>query len=245
MIIRINLHPAKKPKTKSNPGIAVFLVGVIIAIIIVIGFYLHGENLKAQENAIKAKTANVESDIKEIKSRISDLASIKQKIADLNNRQLVLARLTSIRQGPQFVLNELSYLLTNPRDVIARKEATEQGWLLAWEPENVILQDFKDIGNSQIEISGYARSMDDIQELWTRLKTSSRFRNIRLLEIQDSKDSISGDTVQDFRFRMDANFNYQTKEGMELVEKLLSDDASTDEPAKPTDTGAQPAPATP
>jgi hypothetical protein len=71
------------------------------------------------------------------------------------------------------------------------------------------------------------------------MKTSKQLRNIRLLEISDKKDSISGDTVQDFTFRLDANFNYQTREGRELVDKLLSDDSSFDEPENAE---SQPAP---
>lgn len=239
MIIRINLHPAKKPKTKSNPGTIFLMFGILIAAGILGAFWVVGENVKADERKVKIEIQQVEGSISEIRSRISDLTSIKQKIEDLSKRQLVLARLTSIRQGPQFVLNEFSHLMTNPRDVIARKEATEQGWLLAWEPENVIIETFKDIGNSQLEITGTARTMDDVQEFWTRMKTSKQLRNIRLLEISDKKDSISGDTVQDFKFRLDANFNYQTREGRELVDKLLSDDSSFDEPENAE---SQPAP---
>ncbi|MBO5752929.1 MAG: PilN domain-containing protein [Proteobacteria bacterium] len=239
MIIRINLHPAKKPKTKSNPGTIFLLFGILIAAGILGAFWVVGENIKADERKVKGEIQKVEASMSEIKSRISDLTSIKQKIDELNNRQLILARLTSIRQGPQFVLNEFSHIMTNPRDVIARKEATEQGWLLAWEPENVIIETFKDVGNSQIEITGTARTMDDVQEFWTRMKTSKQLRNIRLLEISDKKDSISGDTVQDFTFRLDANFNYQTREGRELVDKLLSDDSSFDEPENAE---SQPAP---
>ncbi len=239
MIIRINLHPAKKPKTKSNPGTIFLLFGILIAAGILGAFWVVGENVKADERKVKGEIQKVEANINEIKSRISDLTSIKQKIEDLNKRQLVLARLTSIRQGPQFVLNEFSHLMTNPRDVIARKEATEQGWLLAWEPENVIVETFKDVGNSQIEIKGTARTMDDIQEFWTRMKTSKQLRNIRLLEISDKKDSISGDTVQSFTFRLDANFNYQTEDGRELVDKLLNDNHSSD---KPENAAAQPTP---
>ena len=239
MIIRINLHPAKKPTTKSNPGTIFLLFGILIAAGILGAFWVVGENIKADERKVKGEIQKVEASMSEIKSRISDLTSIKQKIDELNNRQLILARLTSIRQGPQFVLNEFSHIMTNPRDVIARKEATEQGWLLAWEPENVIIETFKDVGNSQIEITGTARTMDDVQEFWTRMKTSKQLRNIRLLEISDKKDSISGDTVQDFTFRLDANFNYQTREGRELVDKLLSDDSSFDEPENAE---SQPAP---
>jgi len=132
----------------------------------------------------------------------------------------ILGRLTSNRVGPQYVLNELSRLMANPRDVISRKEANELGWTVAWEPDNIVLEGFKDIGNNTISINGISRSMEDIQELWTRMKTSTILRNIKLIEIKDMKSSGSTGNAQAFVFEAEANFNYRTKDGRALVESL-------------------------
>ena len=229
MIIRINLHPQKKVQTKTNPATGVLAVCIILMIVIVAGFFLAASDLDTQTRQKKAQSNQVQNEIAAIQARIGDLASIRAKIADLNNRQIVLARLASIRQGPQYVLNELSRLLTNPHDKIKQKEMTEKGWTVAWDPESVILRTFKDIGNSEIELTGTARTMEDIYEFWTRMKTSTMLRNIELVEFKDSKDSITGDVTQNFVFTAEANFNYQTKAGQELVKSLTQEES--DKPA--------------
>ena len=234
MIIRINLHPNRKIKAKSNPATWVLLVCFLISAIILGVFWISASNLDSKTADLNRKSDQLQSEINQIKDRIKDITTIRAKIEDLNQRQVILARYTSIRQGPQFVLNEISRLLSNPRDVIGRKEASEKGWLLAWEPDNVMLRSFKDIGNGQIELVGTARTMEDIQEFWTRMKTSSLLRNVKLIEIKDSRDNVSSEIVQSFIFTADANFNYQTQEGRALVETLLADEAPEAENAEGT-----------
>lgn len=239
MIIRINLHPNRKVKSKSNPATWVLLICFLIAAAIFAGFWIAASNLNEKTDQLNKESNQLQAEINQIKDRIKDITTIRAKIAELNDRQVVLARYTSIRQGPQFVLNEISRLLTNPRDVVGRKEASEKGWLLAWEPDNIMLRTFKDIGNGQIELVGTARTMEDIQEFWTRMKTSPLLRNIKLIEIKDSKDGVSGEVIQTFVFTADANFNYQTQEGRALVESLMQDDTADAEAAPEAD-AAQP-----
>ncbi len=232
MIIRINLHPNRKVKAKSNPATWVLLICFLIAIVILGLFWAVTSRLDDETEDLNLKSNQIQAEIDQIKERINDITTIRAKIEDLNKRQVILARYTSIRQGPQFVLNELSRLLSNPRDVVGRKEASELGWLLAWEPDNVMLKSFKDIGNGQIELNGTARTMEDIQEFWTRMKTSQLLRNIKLLEIKDSKDYATNEIVQEFTFSADANFNYQTQEGRALIESLTQEESPDAEDAE-------------
>lgn len=224
MIIRINLHPAKKQKTKDNPGSVFVIIGIVLAVVIGIVCAILTSRKNDEERDYRSQTAQIESEIKSIKDRISDVTTIQSKIADLRSRELVLAQLTSIRQGPQFVLNEFARLMSNPTDLLERKEATDSGWQLAWDPDSVIIKSFKDIGNGEIQIDGYARSMDDIQEFWTRLKTSELLRNVRLIEIKDRRDSVTSENTQSFIFEMNANFHYQTQAGKDIIDALVKDD---------------------
>ena len=240
MIIRINLHPNRKVKAKSNPATLVLLICVIIAIVVVAVFWGMASSEEDETRRLNAEAGRLETEIAQIKEQIKDITTIRAKIEDLNKRQVVLARYTSIRQGPQYVLNEISRLLSNPRDVVGRKTASEQGWLLAWEPDNVMLRTFKDIGNGEIELAGTARTMEDIQELWTRMKTSPMLRNIKLIEIKDSRDGVSSDVVQSFIFTANANFNYQTQEGRALIEALMADDSAEGEGSADGAANAQP-----
>jgi Tfp pilus assembly protein PilN len=224
MIIRINLHPDKKPKAKANPAGKILVVAILLAIAIVGGFYYQASAIDAQTRETKSEITKIQKQVDEIKKRVADVASIKKTIEELRTREMVLAQLTSIRQGPQFVLNELSRILTNPRDIVARRKATEQGWLLAWEPDNIMLKSFKDIGNSNIQIEGQARTMDDVKEFWTRFKSSPMFRNVKLIQITQGRDSSIGENTQNFIFTANANFNYQTNEGLEVVKMLTAED---------------------
>lgn len=223
MIIRINLHPEKKVKAKANPATGVLVVCILIAVVVFGVFFFLATQMDSQTQKLKQQANQVQSEINEVKERIKDIAQIRANVTELENRGRVIGKLASNRQGPQYVLNEFSRILSNPKDVISRKEANELGWLVAWEPENIIIKTFKDIGNGVISISGIARSMDDIQEFWTRMKTSPMLRKVKLIEIKDARDSSIGETIQTFVFEAEANFNYRTKEGRALVEKLTKE----------------------
>lgn len=219
MIIRINLHPAKKPKVKTNPGVYFVVAGLAIMVVVIAGFFLMAGQINDQTKQLKGRNAELQSKITEVQARIQDVGVLQGKIKELNERQIILARLASIRQGPQYVLNEFGRLLSNPKDVLARKEAVELEWTLAWDPDSIYLKSFKEGENGAVELTGYARKMDDIYEFWTRMKTSPILRNVKFVESKDNHESNS-DSTQAFTFTMIANFNYQTKEGLALVDSL-------------------------
>lgn len=219
MIIRINLHPAKKPKVKTNPGVYFVVAGLAIMVVVIAGFFLMAGQINDQTKQLKGRNAELQSRITEVQARIQDVGVLQGKIKELNERQIILARLASIRQGPQYVLNEFGRLLSNPKDVLARKEAVELEWTLAWDPDSIYLKSFKEGENGAVELTGYARKMDDIYEFWTRMKTSPILRNVKFVESKDNHESNS-DSTQAFTFTMIANFNYQTKEGLALVDSL-------------------------
>ncbi len=222
MIIRVNLHPDKKAKTESSPGTAIMAVLILVGMCIAIGFVFVSQDIEKETKQYKSEANKIQAQIDEVNARIKDVTEVQSKISELEARMKILGRLTSNRVGPQYVLNELSRLMANPRDVISRKEANELGWTVAWEPDNIVLESFKDIGNNTIAINGISRSMEDIQELWTRMKTSPVLRNIKLIEIKDT--SIGSNSGQAFQFEAEANFNYRTKDGRALVESLTHQD---------------------
>ena len=131
------------------------------------------------------------------------------------------------------MLNEFGRLLSNPKDVLARKEAVELEWTLAWDPDSIYLKSFKEGENGAVELTGYARKMDDIYEFWTRMKTSPILRNVKFVESKDNHESNS-DSTQAFTFTMIANFNYQTKEGLALVDSLTQTTDTQEAAEKPS-----------
>lgn len=237
MIVRINLHPDRKIKVKANP----FQRGAILVLILIIAelaiFVFAYMQVTDRFDAARRNEATLNTEKTDLESRISEVPKLEAAIAELLLREMTLAKLASLRIGPQFVLNEISRILSNPKDAVTRKAAVDNEWTLSWEPDSVMLRTFKDIGEGRIQIDGQARTMDDISEFWKRLKTSPLFRNVRLVEIKDSVDSSVNLPTQAFVFTLDANFNYQTKDGQALVEMLTN--ADTNE-AIPSNDGTSP-----
>lgn len=226
MMIRVNLNPGRKSRVKTSKAPYALVIAVMIAVVIFAMAFMAAGARESERQGIEAEIAQTQGEIDAINARIADIKKAQAARKELEAREMTLARLASIRRGPQFVLNEFARLLSNPRDIVARKEAGESGWLLAWEPDNIIVKSFKELGNSEIQIEGTARAMDDVYEFWTRMKTSRLLRKVELIEIKGSRESVTGEQSQSFVFRMGANFNYQTKEGLALLDMLTSEQPS-------------------
>ena len=225
MIVRINLHPDRKAKSKSGPFKT---VGVILGIVILVEIIACISTYNKINSSVKQLVAQERREAQErdeIKARLADVDKIKKQIEELRNREMTFAKLAALRTGPQYILNELARLLSNPRDVVARRAAQEAEWSLTWDPENIILTKFSDIGNSEIEIFGTARTNDDIGEFWKRLKSSPLMRNVRLGEVKDGHESTLKITTQSFSFTIEVNFNYQTQDGLALIDLLTNESA--------------------
>ena len=147
MMIRVNLNPARKLKKKTGKAPIVLFIAIVVALVS-LGISLMAATACDDERAnVESQIAKNQTEISAIKSRIADSQKMDKARLELVDRERTLARLASIRRGPQFVLNEFARLLSNPRDIVARKMASEEGWLLAWEPENIIIRTFKEVGN--------------------------------------------------------------------------------------------------
>ena len=223
MMIRVNLNLARKLKKKTGKAPIVLFIAIVVALA-ALGISLMAATACDDERAnVESQIAKNQTEISAIKSRIADSQKMDKARLELVDRERTLARLASIRRGPQFVLNEFARLLSNPRDIVARKMASEEGWLLAWEPENIIIRTFKEVGNGEIQIDGTARAMDDVYEFWTRMKTSKLLRGVELVEIKGSREAGTGEQAQSFMFKMEANFNYNTKEGLALLDQITTE----------------------
>lgn len=238
MLVRINLNPEKKRKVKRDPlqGL-IAILGILLFAEIVLCFFL-ALSINGKIDDLQSLVNRKSMEKAQIEAKLSEFPKLQEKINELRSRELTLARLTSMRTGPQHVLDELTRILSHPKDALQMSAAREAGWLLSWDVENVILQKFEELGQGSVSLSGQARSMDDISEFWLRLKSSPYFRNIKLGEIRDGKVATLDVVTQQFSFTAEANFNYQTKDGLALLEQLVADELMAPAPA---DAKAQPA----
>lgn len=223
MMIRVNLNPSRKAHAKTSKAPIAVALTIFCAAAIIAAAFIAAGSVESERIAVDNQIAQTQERINEVNKRIAGIKRAQEVRKELEAREKMLARLASFRRGPQFVLNEFARILSNPRDIVARKVASESGWLLAWEPDNIIIKSLKEQGNSEIQIEGTARAMDDVYEFWTRMKTSKIFRNVELVEIKGARESVTGEQAQSFVFRMGANFNYQTKEGLALLDMLTSE----------------------
>lgn len=231
MIVRINLHPDRKVKAKSSPFKAIGAVLGVVIFIEIIACVIAYQSLDSTVKKYVAQERREAQERDEIKARLADVDKIKKQIDELRNREMTFAKLAALRTGPQYVLNELARILSNPRDVVARRAAQEAEWSLTWDPENIILTKFVDTGNSIIEIDGIARSNDDVGEFWKRLKSSPLMRNVTNGVVKEGRDSSLKITTQSFSFTAEVNFNYQTQDGLALIDLLSSDSAEENQNA--------------
>ncbi|MFA5624182.1 MAG: PilN domain-containing protein [Bradymonadales bacterium] len=220
MLVRINLNPERKRVVKRDPLQSLSIVLGLLLLVEIIACFVLAVQINAKLEELESSVHRKNAEKAQIEAKLSEVPKLQEKIKELQARELTLARLTSMRTGPQHVLDELARILTHPRDAVQMNAAREAAWLLSWDVENVMIQGFEDLGKGNVSIRGQARSMDDISEFWLRLKSSPFFRNIRLGEIKDGKISSLDVNIQHFNFTAEANFNYQTKDGLALLEQL-------------------------
>ena len=227
MIVRINLHPNRKIKTKTSSSQLVTPILAVLFLLVVGGCAYMYMTEQDKITVLESEVSKLQGQRDELKKNLSGVEQLKKDIDAFRSLQVTFAKLTALRKGPQYVLNEFSRVLSNPRDVVARKTANEQKWVLSWEPDNIIINKWADIGNGQIQINGTARSMDDITEFWKRMKTSSLMRNVILGEITSSNNSSLNIKTQTFSFTAEVNFNYQTEKGVAMIESMNTPDTET------------------
>ncbi len=222
MMVRINLVPGKK--RSGVPGgdalwrlVAAMLV-LLLAQLFVLYFIYDGkaQDVKRAQGEVQRMTADAEK----LEREIAALPDVEKRAAELEARERTLARLASVRNGPQHVLDELKRVMSRPRDPASVKMAKDAGWNISWEAENVFLNKIVEERPGALQLEGAARGLDDVAELWLRLRTSRLFRNVRLASIKKGRDSGLGVDVQTFVFYAEANFRYQTKDGEELMKQL-------------------------
>lgn len=232
MIVKINLHPERKAKVKSSPLTNVSVVLGAVLIVELLGCIFLYNKLEEEVKTLARQESQLTADRDSIKERLKEVDKIKSQIEEQHNREITFAKLASLRTGPQYVLNELSRLLSNPSatNKQLKKLADDGEWSLSWDPENIIITKFLDAGENELVIEGVANTMDDVTEFWKRLKTSPLITNVAAPEIHgNTNSSLGGITTQQFTFTTNVNWNYQTQDGAALVKMLTSNDDESDE----------------
>lgn len=90
------------------------------------------------------------------------------------------------RSGPVRILDEIQKILSSPSNDLERLEFEKRGWNPRWDNGRLWFNDFSERKGS-FQLSGGARTADDVAEFLQRLSSSIYFSDIRLIRSQETK----------------------------------------------------------
>jgi type IV pilus assembly protein PilN len=176
-MIRINLLPFRAARKKENVRrqASVFLLSLALVIIVATWFnYGLSSKIKTLDKQIKETKVEVEKYNKINK----EIAGIKNKLNILNKKIKVIKSLDLTRKAPVELLDDMSKLVVE-----------KQMWLTGLQAN---------AGN--VIIRGIALDNPTIAEYMTRIESSGRYKNVKLLTItQDT--SVKGMKLKRFEIR--------------------------------------------
>jgi type IV pilus assembly protein PilN len=176
-MIRINLLPFRAARKKEDirRQVSVFVLSLFLVLILAgwFTYYLSGK-IKTLNKQIQSTQAQVNK-----YNKINqEIASIKKKLALLNKKIDVIRTLDLTRKAPVELLDDLSRLVVEKR--MWYTELTEKG--------------------GQVTVVGIALDNPTVAEYMTRLETSKKYQNIRLVSI-NKNDSIEGLALKKFNIK--------------------------------------------
>ena len=176
-MIRINLLPFRAARKKENirRQVSIFFLSLVLVVIVAgwFNFVLSGK-IKTLDARIKDTRAQVEK-YNKINKEIDE---IKKKLDILNKKIEVIKTLDLTRKAPVELLDDMSRLIVE-----------KQMWLT----------DLKERGGN-INVSGIALDNTTIAAYMTRLQTSEKYVDVKLLSINQDT-SVKGLQLKRFNIR--------------------------------------------
>jgi type IV pilus assembly protein PilN len=212
-MIRINLLPIRKEQQRESSRRQLILFAVIIALECVALYPLFAtkdSELGEVQTEIQAKQAQ----IAKLKIEAQDVEKLTTEKNQLEAQLAVLDKLEAGRSGPVRILDNLQKILSSPRNDLERLEFEKRGWNPRWDPTRLWLNDFSE-AKGGFELSGGARTADDVAEFLQRLSSSVYFDEVRLLSSEEA-------STKDFlytKFGVEGQVSYTVSKDIEQGEK--------------------------
>ena len=128
--------------------------------------------------------------------------------AEVDRKKEVINDLTQNQITPAGFLNELSYLLSPPRDDAERENFTQKGWRWNWDTGAVWISELRE-DKREVMLKGYGRTIDDVGELLKRFETSKYVVKAVLKMTESEKISFANGRSSAFvRFEMNLRVIY-------------------------------------
>jgi type IV pilus assembly protein PilN len=190
-MIRINLLPFRAARKKENirRQVSIFFLSLVLVVIVAawVNYLLSGK-IKSIDNQIKQTTTQV----KKYNKINREIADIKKKLGILNKKIQVIKSLDLTRKAPVELLSDLTQLVVE-----------QQMWLTSLRERAGL-----------IEVTGIALDNPTIAEFMTRIESSGKYEDVKLLSInQDS-------SVKDMKLKkFNISFQRATKNKPSKVSK--------------------------
>jgi type IV pilus assembly protein PilN len=214
-VIRVNLLPQKRGACGAAPAqsqrwLLAVLGVLVVEIVILFGFHKKKlDDLRDQKNTNDLLNGKIES----IKTLVANHEEIKKALAVLRAREDAIAKLQTARTGPTAVLLELAQVLTHDKGPTTDPERLAQlkkdNPLLVynpgWDTRRLWLTSYTE-SDRVVKIEGLARDGSDVSELAQRLKLSTYFYDVSLL--QGKKEVDRGDKLELATFALQMKVRY-------------------------------------
>lgn len=176
-MIRINLLPFRAARKKENVRrqVSIFLLSLVLVVIVAAWFnYL----LSGKIESLNQKVAETTAQVEKYNKINQEIAEIKKKLAMLNQKIEVIKSLELTRKVPVELLTDMSKLVIEKRM-----------WLTGLEEKS-----------GSVKVVGIALDNPTIAEYMTRIETSGKYVNVKLLSINQDT-SVKGLELKNFEVR--------------------------------------------
>lgn len=174
-MIRINLLPFRTARKKENirRQISIFLLSIVLVSILVVWWSFR---LEGKIDSLDKQIKETEVQVAKYNKINKEIAEIKEKLATLNKKIDVIKSLDLNRKAPVQTLDNISRLMIEKRM-----------WL-------TMLQENKAV----LKTNGIAVDNQTIADFMTRLETSGKYKEVKLLSIR--QESSLGENLNLKRF---------------------------------------------
>ena len=209
-MIHINLLPIRKVKRAEASQRQFAYMGVAILATVAGVVFLHLQSA-GQLDEIKRRNTIITADVARLKQEIGDYDKVRAQREELLRQRKTIQALDSGRNGPVYLLREMSEILSPGKgptfDRVTYEETLRRdpnaGCNASWDARRVWLEGYSE-EQKHVRIRGAAKSNEDVAEFLKRLNSSVFFSDVNL----DSTSQVSGRTVKFVNFGLSANVVY-------------------------------------
>ena len=209
-MIRINLLPIRKVKRAEASQRQFLYMGMAIVATVGAVVFLHLQSA-GQLDEIKRRNTIITADVARLKQEIGDYDKVRAQREELLRQRKTIQALDSGRNGPVYLLREMSEILSPGKgptfDRVTYEETLRRdpnaGFNASWDARRVWLEGYSE-EQKHVRIRGAAKSNEDVAELLKRLNSSVFFSDVNL----DSTSQVAGHGIKFVSFGLSAGVIY-------------------------------------